>query len=381
MKKKQLGQFFTENSDYILAGLSKFVEGKDVQDPFAGNKDLMSWAKKHGAKKVSGYDIDETLVDNKSVFLNDSLKNPKKYKFVITNPPYLHKNKASLETKKNYFSANNSIFEDLYQVSIKSILDSEEGIVIVPLNFLSAENSSKIRTFFFNKFEILHVNFFFERVFEDTTYNVISFYYRKKQKSSDSIIFTNTIYPKKITGILRIKKEFGWKIGGEFVTKIKNTKNILGIRRLTEDMIKPGGTKMRIAYTSLKNIREYHIDESLVKKLRNNILLLNSIDSKNHKKIRLENVKKYDIEGVIGKHSSRNLAYLILDKNIDVKDQIKLIDYFNNELNDARKEYLSFFLTNFRDNNRKRISFDFSYKLLNYLYQKHIDHGLQNELF
>ena len=150
MKKKQLGQFFTENSDYILAGLSKFVEGKDVQDPFAGNKDLMSWAKKHGAKKVSGYDIDETLVDNKSVFLNDSLKNPKKYKFVITNPPYLHKNKASLETKKNYFSANNSIFEDLYQVSIKSILDSEEGIVIVPLNFLSAENSAKIRKIFFH---------------------------------------------------------------------------------------------------------------------------------------------------------------------------------------------------------------------------------------
>lgn len=382
MKKQQLGQFFTENSDYILAGLTRFIKGKEVQDPFAGNKDLMNWARKNGAKTVKGFDVDAGLVDNKEVFLNDSLKNPMEYKFVITNPPYLHKNKADLETKKNYFSGNNSIFEDLYQVSLKSIMNSEEGIIIVPLNFLSAENSSKIRKLFFDKFEILHVNIFFERVFEDTTYNVIAFYYRKKSKTSDSIIFTKTIYPNKINGVLRIRKQFGWKIGGEFIEKIKHTRNVLGIKRFTEDMIKPGKKAIKVGYTNLKTIRHYNVEESLAEVLQNNILLLNSIDSKSKKKICLENVRDYDLEAVVGKNTSRNLAYLIFEKNIDIKVQIKLIEYFNNELNEARKEYLSFFLTNFRDNNRKRISFDFSYKLLNYLYQKHIIHdAYQSKLF
>jgi len=35
--KKQLGQFFTTNSDYILRGFEKFVKNKEITDPFAGN--------------------------------------------------------------------------------------------------------------------------------------------------------------------------------------------------------------------------------------------------------------------------------------------------------------------------------------------------------
>jgi hypothetical protein len=45
--KGQLGQFFTENSDYILNGLEKYVVGKNVIDPFAGGKDLINWAKRN----------------------------------------------------------------------------------------------------------------------------------------------------------------------------------------------------------------------------------------------------------------------------------------------------------------------------------------------
>lgn len=49
--KKQLGQFFTKNSDYILNGLEKFVKGKDVIDPFAGNEDLIFLGKTTWRKK------------------------------------------------------------------------------------------------------------------------------------------------------------------------------------------------------------------------------------------------------------------------------------------------------------------------------------------
>ena len=66
--KQQFGQFFTTNTDYILDGFSDFVRNKRVADPFAGRADLLSWAKKNGAKSVRGYDIDDSLVDNKLVF-------------------------------------------------------------------------------------------------------------------------------------------------------------------------------------------------------------------------------------------------------------------------------------------------------------------------
>ena len=185
MKKRQLGQFFTTNADYILQGFEKSVRGKKITDPFAGSRDLMIWSKKYGAKTVKGFDIDKNLVDNKEVFYNDSLNNPKEYDFVITNPPYLHKNKADKETKSSCFSGDNSLFEDLYQVSLKVISKSNEGIVIVPLNFLSAENSEKIRQIFFSKFKITRLNIFTQQVFDDTTYNVISFHYTKKKNDDD----------------------------------------------------------------------------------------------------------------------------------------------------------------------------------------------------
>jgi len=136
MTKIQLGQFFTTNSDYILQGLERFVKNKKIIDPFAGNQNLFFWAQKNKCKTIIGFDFDENYVDNKKVLLNDSINNPKKYGFVLTNPPYLHKNKADKKTKKNFFSGFYSSFEDLYQISIYSILDSEEGILIVPLNFL-----------------------------------------------------------------------------------------------------------------------------------------------------------------------------------------------------------------------------------------------------
>ena len=101
MKKKQLGQFFTKNSNYILRGLEVFIDGKEVTDPFAGDGDLIEWARKNKAKDIRGYDIDRKYVDNKDIFYNDSINRPLDYNFILTNPPYLHKNKATKEIKDN----------------------------------------------------------------------------------------------------------------------------------------------------------------------------------------------------------------------------------------------------------------------------------------
>jgi hypothetical protein len=366
--KQQKGQFFTKNSEYILNGFSYFMKNKNVIDPFAGNKDLIYWAKKNKVKNILGYDIDQKYIDKKEVFLNDSIIKPQKYEFVLTNPPYLHKNKGDKETKDKYFSGKNAVFEDLYQVSINSILNCSEGILIVPLNFLCAENSKKIRALFFEKFEIVKLNIFFEQVFEDTTYNVISFYFKKKTHFSNINQISATIFPENKDIILTIEKKFDWQIGGEFINKIKKTKNYLGISRLTEDYIVSGEHQVELALQNIKEKNIHFVSYDIKKKLENNIIFLRAIDSKNGKKIQLEDIRNYNIAGLIGKNTSRNMAHLIFEKDLSINEQEELMKEFNERLNRERNRYFSFFLTNFRDNNRKRISFDLTYKFLNYIY-------------
>jgi len=367
-KKQNLGQFFTTNSDYILQGFSEFIENKEVFDPFAGNQDLLNWAKNKKCKKIIGFDCDKNYTDEKNVFFNDSINSPKDYKFICTNPPYLHKNKATKEIKGKFFSGKNSSFEDLYQVSISSILNCDEGIIIVPLNFLCAENSKKIRELFFEKFKIIKLNIFSEQVFNDTTYNVISFYFKKKQKMSEKNIINAIIYPENKKVRLTLEKRSGWQFGGEFIHKIKNIRNELGIFRLTENYLKSGEYEVGIALQNIKDKKILKISNDIKKLLEKNVLFLRAIDSKKGKKIQLEDIRKYKISGLVGKNTSRNMAHLIFKKNVSIKEQIELMERFNDQLAVNRKKYLSFFLTNFRDNNRKRISFDFAYKLLNLIY-------------
>jgi len=368
--KRQFGQFFTTNSDYILQGLEGFVKNKEIIDPFAGNQDLINWSRKNNCREAVGFDCDKKYVDSKNVFSGDSINFPQKYKFVCTNPPYLHKNKAETKIKERFFSGIHSNFEDLYHVSIFSILNCEEGILIVPLNFLCAENSQKVRNLFFNKFEIIKLNIFSEQVFKDTTYNVISFYFKKKKDNSEKSKIPATIFPGKKQIVFAIEKKYNWQFGGDFINRIKNTENHLGIFRLTEDYLRSGEYEVELAFQNIKDKKLLRISKDIKKLIENNILFLRAIDSKNGKKIQLEDIRKYGVAGLVGKNTSRNMAHLIFKEEMPINDQIELMKRFNEELNKGRSKYLSFFLTNFRDNNRKRISFELTYKFLNYIYDE-----------
>lgn len=382
LSKNQLGQIFTKNSDHILQNLEKFVKNKIATDPFAGGSDLIRWATKNGARGIIGYDIDKKYIDNKKVFFNDSLKNPQKYKFVITNPPYLNVNKADEYTKKKYFKT--SYFEDLYQMSLSSIMNSEEGIVIVPINFLSAENSKKIRNLFFSKFLIDEMNYFKHQVFPDTTYNVIAFHYIKKNNYINRFQIKAHIYPGGNVINISLGKNYGWTIGGEFLNKIKNQKNDLGIRRLTEKDIedKKGGVKIKAAYNHIDKKFSLCISHKLYEKIKSNILLLRAIDSgSDNGKIALEDIRTYNVACLVSKPTSRNMIYLLSDENWRVNEQKEIIKLFNSEINSLRDDYMSLFLTNFRDNDRKRISFDFVYKFINYLYNTKIKNSRVQSLY
>ena len=176
------------------------------------------------------------------------------------------------------------------------------------------------------------------------------------------------IFPQEKKLSFTIEKKHNWQFGGEFINRIKRTQNNLGIFRLTEDYLKSGEYEIELALQDLKDKRLFKISKDFKKSLENNIIFLRAIDSKNGKKIQLEDIRKYDIKGLVGKSTSRNLAHLIFKKEVSLKEQEDLMKRFNEELNKNRSQYFSFFLTNFRDNNRKRISFDMAYKLLNYIY-------------
>ena len=368
MIKKQRGQFFTAEADYIFQGFAKYVKGKSITDPFAGKGDLLNWAEKNGAEKVIGYDVDPRYIDQKKSFLNDSLLNPQKYSCVVTNPPYLNVNKADRQTKNLYFQG--SRYEDLYQLSLATLVQSKEGIVIVPINFLSAENSKRIRELFFSKFEIIELNYFTKRVFPDTTYNVIAFYYREKEDSlSNSMVIKAKILPEGRFLDIDLNRRFHWKIGGEILARIEEQKNLLGVRRLTECDMEKGDRLVKVAYNHIDEICEYRVSEHFYAVIKANILFLRAIDSGTLKgKIRLENIRNYGLDCLVSKESSRHMINLLFSKKISFKEQRMLMDLFNEEINRLRDNYFSLFLTNFRDNDRKRISFDFVYKFINYLY-------------
>src|SRR3989344_3945983 len=345
MNKKEWGQFFTTNADNIFKGLERFVKNKNVTDPFSGSGDLLMWAKKNKAETVKGYDVDpdQLKLKKKLITFNDSILTPRDYEFVVTNPPYLNINKASKKTKDKYFSGDH--FEDLYQTSLASIMNSEEGIVIVPINFLSAENSAKIRKIFFDRFRIVKMNYFTKRVFLDTTYNVIAFYYKKNHKPIDSF-------------------------------NIKSQDNFLGIYRLTEEHLvqNPGPIKISTAYNHINNKEKATVSKKLFDNIKSNIIFLRAIDSGSEKgKIKLEDIRNYKLDCLVSKESSRHMIHLIFTQSVSIENQEKIIKIFNSMINDLRSKYLSLFMTNFRDNGRKRISFDFVYKMINYIYQKDVN--------
>ena len=362
--KQQFGQFFTTNTDYILQNLEKYVANKDVCDPFAGGGDLLKFAKKHGARSVIGFDCDKNLVDNDLVYYNDSLKNPKKYKFVLTNPPYLYQNKL-----QDNSILKNSKHTDLYQLALEKIMDSEEGIVIVPINFLSAKNAKYIRNEFLEKFEIEKVNYFTNQVFDDTTYNVMAFYYKLKEKPQQMNNVCFDIYPEKKHIILSLFRQYDWQIGGEFIHEINQFKNRLQIKRLEENDLCVGDCCIKTAYNHLDMFKEFKVDKNLFNRIKKNIILLKAIDTGTDAgKICLEDIRRYDLDALVSIKTSRNQIYLIFPDYVSIEEQKCLIKLFNEELDAKREEYFSLFMTNYRDNNRKRISFDFAYNFINYLY-------------
>lgn len=85
----------------------------------------------------------------------DTIKNPPKYKdgFIITNPPYLSRNKSDNKEMFDKYDVN-----DLYKCHIKDLLTNHPigGIIIIPLNFFCSirQMDIELRKKFLNTYKI-----------------------------------------------------------------------------------------------------------------------------------------------------------------------------------------------------------------------------------
>lgn len=332
----------------ITKDINKIIE------PFIGEGDLIKFIRTlKKDTEVVGYDIDPKL--NRSEIKNldikftkqNTLLKPPNYSdknFIITNPPYLARNKNNDKFLYDKFKQN-----DLYKIFIYQIMNHniQGGLIIIPLNFFCSirENDIKLRRLFITEFHIVKLNIFEEDVFSDTSYSVCSVLFQKRNGFNYDI--KTIIYPSKKHITLNISESNNYTIGGELYS-LDTPFNFY--------------------------IKRFIINDELDSKKINTKLKINCIDSGtlNGKINMLHSENIY-----YGKESSRTEASLYIGSvDVILFEKLKKINYqkigeeFNTFFNLQRNKYNSLFMSNYRESKqfaRKRVSFYLVYTILKFL--------------
>lgn len=342
--KKSKGQFYTVLSSYILKDFSLPKNNIKIIEPFSGKGDLTKWLKENNCKnEIIEYDIDPK---RDGIIKRDTLINPPDYEnsFVITNPPYLARNKAKDKTIFDQYNTN-----DLYKCFILSLCHLKEkkclgGILIIPVGFFLSprEIDVKCRDEFLSNYNITKVKFFEEKVFPDTSTSVVAFSFNKSNVILKEQIIHWTFLPSNQSKDFILSSKNNWIIGGD-IYNLPLSKNIKISR-----------------HVSGKKLKENE---------HQTFLTLTALDSgKKDGRICLTYKENYIYPS---KETSRAYATLCITGRILTKEeQIILADNFNQFIESKRKEYWSLFLPNYReskDYSRKRIPFDLAYNIINHL--------------
>ena len=172
--KRIRGQFYTTNYEYILEGFQQPPEtARCVIEPFAGKGDLLNWIKSD--IRIEAYDIEPKRGD---IIERDTLLNPPNYQdaWVLTNPPYLARNKNEDKAVYEKYETN-----DLYKCFLNTLIGCSGGILIIPAGFFLSPRDIDVRCRdnFMKNYKITKVKYFEEQVFEDTTTTVVAFTFEK----------------------------------------------------------------------------------------------------------------------------------------------------------------------------------------------------------
>jgi hypothetical protein len=342
--KKELGKFYTTNYEYIMKNMYIPNNIINIIEPFAGNGDLLNFIKDKSKYNIKCYDID---AKTDYIIKQDTLLEPPNFtdNFIITNPPYLARNKNINKIIYDKYNTN-----DLYKCFIEVLIINKclGGIIIIPLNFISSirKTDIELRKRFLQIYNIITLNIFEEPVFDDTNYTVCCLRF--------TLITINTIipsikcfiYPSNKEIDITLNDENNYIIGGE-IYKLHQLP-LYNIERATKN-----------------NYDTIYLTNILVKCIDDNI------DSKIGCKI-VNDITKNKYIDRTPKLSGRSYLILIIKPQLNIEQQNQLVELFNDFMTINREKYNSLFLTNYRESNsiaRKRISFDLIYQICNNLLQ------------
>jgi hypothetical protein len=340
MAAKQLrGQFYTTKYEYILEGFSQPPSECTIIEPFAGKGDLLNWLDE--GYRVEAYDI-EPKAEN--IVQRDTLRDTPEYtdKWVLTNPPYLARNKCEDKELFDKYDTN-----DLYKCFLNSLTSQaccRGGILIIPAGFFLSPRDVDVRCrrAFLTKYRLLKVKYFEEQVFDDTTTTVVAFSFERVWGHSEIQTVEWVHMPSGVSKKFTMKDADGWIIGGD-IYALPVAEHIK-IRRHVEGQAMREGEQQTF-------------------------LTLNALDSGTQAgRICL----KYERGEIYpAKDSSRTFATLrIQGKTLSEEEQIDLANRFNEFLEQKREETWSLFLPQYRESKeyaRKRIPFELAYTIVGHL--------------
>ena len=336
--KRTLGQYFTTNQQYILSGMKIPDNVVNIIEPFAGEEHLLGFITDRNRYNIECFDIDPK---KEHIIRQDTINYPPSYhnRFIITNPPYLARNKSVCKIAFDNYDVN-----DLFKCFLKNLTVNHclGGIVVVPLNFWSSirKNDILLRKSFLEQYKIIQLNIFEENVFDDTSYAVCSFQFEKAEEQT-LITLPITIFPSKIVVRSILNDTNNYLIGGEIYHLPR--KGNFKIYRLTKN----------------------NLDK------QNSNILVKCIDDNQKSKIGLSMVLDKDIYiDTTPNNTARTYATLVIEPKIDIQTQNIVVEKFNLLLDEYRDRYNSLFLSNYRESKdlaRKRISFDLVYSLVEHI--------------
>lgn len=345
-QKAQLGQFMTKNCEYILQGMTLPDFKGTFVEPFVGEGDLVEFMLKRDVSltQIECYDIDPKPVSF-AIQQRDTLLNPLCYidHYVITNPPYLARNKSVDKTVFDQYGLN-----DLYKCFLKQLIHTPPvgGILIIPLNFWSSIRSMDVnlRKEFLEVFNIQRLNIFETTVFQDTSYTICAVQFEKAEHSGLEQEVSAWFLPTGECLHFTLHEKNQYTFGGEIyaLPVCPHTQ----IRRLTR----------------LNSDQDSEYITGIIAKC---------IDDDSSKPIQLfytenqEDIRKYT--DCTRDLTFRSYAVLVIEPKLTVAQQQRLVEQFNTFLQEKRQSTRSLFLTNYRDHYRKRISFDLVYRIVGYL--------------
>ena len=282
-----------------------------IIEPFCGKGDLIF----DKNLKWELYDIEP----NYPAIAQDTLLVPPDYSnsTIITNPPFLAKNKTADKTIFNQYQV-----DDLYKAFLKTVKSANNALIVLPIGFLVNSKSAAIRREVFSNFFLNGVEFFTNAQFETTNTAVCVVYIDKKEKPLSVFLNGNKID-------LLLTKQNNYFVGDDWYKTLPQ-RAIFGRNK------------------------SYKLDITAY--------LLDKIDKQNI----ILSQEPYH-KGLV---SDRVRISLTCEVPLTLVQQSKLVADFNTYLPQIRRQYHNLIFSSYREFNRKRLDFSTLFKILTLLFNK-----------